>query len=80
MVEFLQIGIKMSTNKFTVEYRKTMSNFATGVTVVTTFDEKKINYSNQKLYKDYQKFIENRRDELLKTIRSLSNLLFSCNN
>jgi flavin reductase (DIM6/NTAB) family NADH-FMN oxidoreductase RutF len=42
MVEFSQIGIKMSTNKFTVEYRKTMSNFATGVTVVTTFDEKKI--------------------------------------
>ena len=39
MVEFLQIGIKMSTNKFTVEYRKTMSSFATGVTVVTTLDE-----------------------------------------
>jgi SAM-dependent methyltransferase len=36
-------------------------------------NEKKINYSNQKLYKDYQKFIENRREELLKTIRSLKN-------
>ena len=41
MVEFFIVEDQMSLENFATEYRKTMSSFATGVTVVTTLDESK---------------------------------------